>query len=189
MCITEQVIAFFKLFCYYFSDGQVVEIRLLPGSKNAICRISLPDMVSNAKKYEIAYLLSPSIPEEEVLTYTGKVTAAIEEAKGAIRRMEEPKRRKLAYHVKKQETAYFGWTTFSVAPEAIKTLEKKMKDVEGVLRHVIIHEEEMRTPIVTLREMRREPTGAKPPVPALPMEDVSLDLAALDKKLDEILGK
>ncbi len=147
-------------------------------------------MSSDAKNYEIAYLLSPSIPEEGVLTHAGKMTSVIEDAKGAIRHMEAPKRRKLSYHVKKHDTAYFGWTTFSVAPQAVKTIEKKMKDIGDVLRHVIVYEEETRVPIATLREIRREPAGAHPPALSVsPKEDVSLDLAALDKKLDEILGK
>lgn len=144
------------------------------------------------KNYELAYLLSPSLPEEEVLGYAGKLSGIVEEQKGAIRRVEAPKRRKLAYPIKKENTAYFGWTTFAVVPSAIAQIEKKVKESPQLLRHLITEEEiETRRPIM-LRPLRPLPAAGQPP-PVLRREaekpEEKLDLEALDKKLEEILGK
>lgn len=49
------------------------------------------------KNYEIAYLLSPSIPEEEVLTHAKKLSAIIEEQKGSVKHLQEPKKHKLHF--------------------------------------------------------------------------------------------
>ncbi len=153
-------------------------------------------MDTDAKNYELAYLLSPALPEEDVLGVAGKISALIEEQKGAIRRVEPPKKRRLAYPVKKERNAYFGWTTFASVPAAVAGLDKKTKEMPEVLRHLIVEEEiETRRPI--LRTFA--PGGGRPvpvagaPGPEVPREQEDqgekLDFEALDKKLEEILGK
>ncbi len=157
-------------------------------------------MDSEAKNYEVAYLLSPALTEAEVLAYTGKLSALIEEIGGTIRRVEQPRKLKLAYEVKKQENAYFGWTTFRLQPERIAEFEKRFKAYGETLRFLILEEQiEKRKPFIrsigartavgspTRTPMRgtREPTAH----PTLANEDKRLDLEALDKKLEEILGK
>jgi len=141
----------------------------------------------------LAYLLSSSLPEEEVSGYAGKLSGMIEDVKGAIRHMETPRRRKLAYPVKKEQSAYFGWTTFAIAPAAIGQIEKKVKEAPQLLRHIITEEEiETRRPF--LRPIAPRPAAAAGGAPrAIPREEEKseekLDLEALDKKLEEILGK
>lgn len=157
-------------------------------------------MDSEAKNYEIAYILSPTLGEAEVLGYIGKLSTLIEETGGAIRRVEQPRKLKLAYEIKKQENAYFGWTTFRLQCERIAEFEKKIKSHEEILRFLIVEEEiEKRKPFIRsvgartavgaaikgpAREIR-EPAAGRQTAP----EDKRLDLEALDKKLEEILGK
>ena len=144
-------------------------------------------MDSNPKTYELAYLLSPSIREEEILTHAAKITGVIEQAGGLVKHAETPRKRRLAYPVKKQTNAYFGWTIFSALPEAIKAIEKQIK-AESPLRSMLVEEEPMPEP-------RRMPVPGRRPAgvgrvmrtPEKPEE--KLDLEALDKKLEEILGK
>lgn len=156
-------------------------------------------MDSDAKNYEVAYLLSPTLTEAEVLAYTGKLSALIEELGGTIRRTEQPRKLKLAYEIKKQENAYFGWTTFRLQPERIAEFEKRFKGYGETLRYLVLEEQiEKRKPFIRsvgartavgspakgLSRGTREPIRA-----AAPQEDKRLDLEALDKKLEEILGK
>lgn len=150
-------------------------------------------MDSNPKNYELAYLLSPALPEGEALGYAGKLTGVIEDEKGVIRHIETPKKRRLAYSIKKEGTAYFGWTTFAIAPAAIGQIEKKVKEAPQLLRHLIVEEEiETRRPF--LRPITPRPMSGMSAAPrAIPREEEKpeekLDLEALDKKLEEILGK
>lgn len=153
-------------------------------------------MDSDAKNYELAYLLSPSLPEEDVLGVAGKISALIEGSSGAIRRVEPPKKRRLAYPVKKERLAYFGWTTFAAAPAMVAGLDKKTKEMTEVLRHLIVEEEiETRRPILrTFAPGAGRPApvaGASGPEVPREQEDQGekLDFEALDKKLEEILGK
>lgn len=148
-------------------------------------------MDSETKNYELAYLLSPALPEEKILEYAGKMSGAIEEEKGIIRHMETPRKRRLAYPIKKEASAYFGWTTFAMAPAAVAQIEKKVKETPQLLRHLIVEEEiETRRPM--LRPLSPRPVAGQPR-PIIPREaerpEEKLDLEALDKKLEEILGK
>lgn len=148
---------------------------------------------ADQKNYELAYILSSSIPEGEILVAAGKLSALIEEAKGIVKRVEAPKKRRLAYPIKKESNGYFGWTTFRMAPEGMATLEKKIKGEKNLLRHVIVEEEiETRQPFVRPMTPRRAPTMQKAATIQMSAEEApeeKLDLEALDKKLEEILGK
>ncbi len=145
------------------------------------------------KRYELAYILDSSISEEDVLTHVGKFTTLIENAGGVLNRSENPRRRQLAYPVRKQKTAYFGWITFSANPISLASLEKKLKTYEGLLRHCMVEEQEIKTPPRPLRQFSAHPPASPTPTPQNvlrePPPEEKLDLEALDKKLEEILGK
>lgn len=153
----------------------------------------VPLVDSDTKNYELAYLLSPAVSEEDVLGYASKLTGVIKDEKGTIRHIETPKKRRLEYPIKKEGAAYFGWTTFAIAPAAIGQIEKKVKETPHLLRHLIVEEEiETRRPF--LRPITPRPAGGMDATPrAIPREEEKpeekLDLEALDKRLEEILGK
>lgn len=149
-------------------------------------------MDSGSKNYELAYLLAPSMTEEAALAQAGKLSVMIEAEHAAIRHLETPKKRKLAYAIKKEKTAYFGWTTFAAAPDTIARSSKKIREMPEVLRHMITEEQiETRKPFI--RSFSPRPMSSMPAPKPIPREeqkpDEKLDLEALDKRLEEILGK
>lgn len=145
-------------------------------------------MDSGSKNYELAYLLSPSLSEAEVSAWIEKLAGLIQDTKGIIRHQEPIQKRKLSYKVKREQNAYLGWVTFSIAPELIKNLEKQVKALPNLLRHLLIYEVEIKEPlrIFTPRVSQPRPTHIPP---AQVPSDEKLDLEGLDKKLEEILGK
>lgn len=108
-----------------------------------------------------------------------------------IRKVEEPRKRTLSYPVKKQKSAYFGWTTFTMAQELVGVFEKKIKTEPNILRHLLTEEEIMKRQPFLLRTIPSRPQPIRPrAVPRAPEKtEEKLDLEALDKKLEEILGK
>ena len=149
-------------------------------------------MDSEQKSYELAYLLSPSIPEEEILTHANKLSMLIEQTKGIVKHAETPRKRKLSYPILKERNAYFGWVTFRLEPSSVAQLEKAVKS-EKLLRHLIVEEDEVE--IHPQRLLRTIPSKSAPaakeftPQPTGENPEEKLDLEALDKKLEEILGK
>ncbi len=147
-------------------------------------------MEQDPKNYEISYLLSPSLTEEELLTHTARISAFIEEQKGIIKHVQQPKRQKLAYAINKEHNAYFGWTAFRTNPDTIAGLEKKLKTESSILRYLIVEGEDRIKAPVFRTPIMRPGTHKSSPVPReAEKSEEKLDLEALDKKLDEILGK
>lgn len=151
-------------------------------------------METETKNYEIAYLISPTASEDEVFGIAGKLSGAVQEAHGTIKKIEEPKKIKLAYFIKKHLEAYFGWTIFAMHPDNLAVFEKKIKEEKRIIRFLLVlHDERVmhaRRQPVRLKEITRAPKEpmTKPSVPAPKEEKPAMDIAALDKKLEEILG-
>jgi len=149
-------------------------------------------MVSGPKKYEIAYILTPSLTNEEALIISGKLSTLVEEAQGTVRHREDPRKRRLAYHVKKQDYGYFGWITFDAAPDILSEIEKKLKTMKEVMRHLMVVGEEVPPqPLRTFTPRPESPKVSPRPVSpeSVPVTEKKLDLEELDKRLEEILGK
>lgn len=154
-------------------------------------------MDPEVKNYEIAYLISPNMPEDEMFGVAGKITGFIQDAHGLIGRIEEPRKRKLAYPIAKSGEAYFGSITFAIACERLPDLARRLREEPRIIRHLLV--EEVKRPAIEFRERtsrRREgrlpsPTleGVTAFTPAAPKEEDRTKIEELDKQLEEVLGK
>ncbi len=140
-------------------------------------------MDSESRQYEIAYLISPNISEEDVFGVAGKITTSLQDAKGLVSHIGEPKRRRLAYPIKKLSEAYFGWTRFSMSPENLADFEKKLKQEPAIIRYLVVIFEE------SLPERIFRPRPTYTPRPTTPLPEERMNIEELDKRLEEILGK
>lgn len=143
-------------------------------------------METEPKNYEIAYLISPQVAAEDAFGEAGKITGFIQDAKGFIGHIEEPKRKTLAYSIKKFREAYFGWTRFSIGSRELSELEKKLSREPNIIRFLIVHADETPPERYPLRHgaARKTQKSAVPPA-----EKERMDIGELDKRLEEILGK
>ena len=154
-------------------------------------------MESEAKKYEISYLVSADVAEDDVVRVAGIVTRLIEEVEGVVRNIHEPKKRRLSYPIAKSKFAYFGYTTFSANPSAVAEMTKKLKFEKEIMRALIVDEVEIPPRQVAFRaswqpqesgiQPRRE-TPKREEIPALSAEERVAAIQNIDKRLDEILG-
>lgn len=128
------------------------------------------------KEYELGYLI-----KDEAVTGAG---LELVRAAGADIRQEGPVNRiHLAYPVKKQTEAFFGFVQFAMEPEKAKQLENTLRMDGRILRSLLI------TP-PPVKEKRRigEPREAAPRTYE-PREPRVMPLSneALEKKIEEIL--
>ena len=145
-------------------------------------------METGPKNYEIAYLISPKTKDEDVFGEAGKITGFIQSAaSGLIGHITEPKQIRLAYPIKKSQDAYFGWTRFTMEPEAVADFEKKLKLEKTIMRYLIVkaEEEPVRTRIIRPRISLLMPKPQERPVAG----EEKVNMEELDKRLEEILGK
>lgn len=146
-------------------------------------------MDSETRNYEFSYLLPPSLSETEASSLAAKLSADIVESGGTVTRSEPPQKRKLAYAIKKETTAYFGWVAFCFIPEALGELKKRIAG-RHLLRSLFVLQDTAALAPVTHRAIPRTMRREEIRIPrAAEKTDEKLDLEALDKKLEEILGK
>jgi ribosomal protein S6 len=99
------------------------------------------------KVYEIGYLIVPSIPEEKVSGEINAIKDILAKHKAGIIADESATLRPLAYTMVKKigttnrrfDSAYFGWIKFEAAPVEVRLIEKEVKEVESILRLLLIN--------------------------------------------------
>jgi len=140
------------------------------------------------KTYEIAYLISSELSEEEARAFQGKITSLVKEEGGILDEARMPLRRKLAYPIKKQSQAYLAFFNFQLNPDALANLEKKLKEEDQILRYLIV----IKKPIKPMKERVRkfkaqsELTGVEENKAYIEKEK-KVDLEEIEEKLEEIL--
>jgi len=143
-------------------------------------------MEKEQRIYEIGYLLSPLVSEEKLDEEVSFLRKVIEDRGGMIISEERPKSHKLAYPIKKFETAFFGWIKFNAETEKIleikNSFEKPGAGEQKILRFIITKaiKERIFQPLKPRILKRR-----KPAVVSEIKEEAKIE--EIDKKLEELL--
>lgn len=154
----------------------------------------------NKKQYEINFILTPNLREEEINSFGEEIRKTIDDLGGVFKNQEKPEKRKLAYPIKKSEFGYYLAVKFLIDSDKLKELLSTLKHKEQVLRYMIVSAEEKAFPIrhertAEIRKSKIKPSAKKPKeldkeineqIEAPKEKETKLE--DIDKKLDEILG-
>ncbi len=144
-------------------------------------------MDSDTQLYELGYIVSPSLTEEEARDFHQKIKNETQGLGALIDEEGSIEKRRLSYPIKKVREAYFGHFKFMLIPEKLAELKNKIQ-FPHILRALFIKtkrppQREISTRPVKMSEpatiKRTEQTDSAPPV----------SVEEIDKKLEEILGK
>ncbi len=134
--------------------------------------------------YEIGFLVSGKLTQEDAETFATRLTSAIQEnTDGIINEGGRLKRRKLAYPVNGEANAYFGVVNFDAVGGGISTLREKLKLEQSLLRYLIVSVDPRK-----LTPLRPFPYPGKPverEEEKKPKEEIKMK--ELEKKLEEII--
>jgi len=89
-------------------------------------------------RYEIGFIVTPEVNEEEVKKIIESITSTITKAKGVIENLDEWGRKKLAFPIQKNLEGYYVFVQTEVDGSVIATLERRMKQMEKVLRFITL---------------------------------------------------
>ena len=143
------------------------------------------DTGKDNKKYEIGFLA-----EEE--GFKDKLIKLIGDFGGEIFDNGNMSRIRLAYPIKKETSALFGYFYFSCQPETIKKINDNLRLNSEILRYIIIAEPVIQQPIqLAPRKVKRvvlveKAAEIKPEIKKSKLQPI-LSNEALEKKLEEIL--
>ena len=133
------------------------------------------------KTYELTYLISSELADEQVRDLQNKSSALIKEEGGLPTGEASISRKRLAYPVKKQSQAYLAVASFQLLPEKLANLEKVLKADSQILRYIIL----IKRPVKEIKKGRMfiEPKIEKP------KKEKKVELKEIEKKLEEILAQ
>lgn len=90
------------------------------------------------KKYELMFIINPTVLEEGREAVIEKVTGVLTAAGAIIEKSEKWGERKLAYPIDKKKTGFYVLTTFEVDGTVLADVEAKLNITEEVLRYIIV---------------------------------------------------
>ena len=131
------------------------------------------------KKYELTYLISPDLSEEEAGEIQKKITFFIEQEKGILTQINFPVKKVLGQMIKKKNLVYLASINFELNPADIKNLEEIIKKETNVLRYIILIKKLTKRIIQSKRPLKEKPTFKK--------STEKVGLKEIEKKLEEIL--
>lgn len=159
------------------------------------------DMESGLSRiYEVGYLVSSTVKEEDVEKVVAQIRQEIEKNGGSFIAEGAPSMTRLAYEISTREAskrvdhdrAMFGWIKFEALIATAQALEESLKANRSLIRHIVFRtvREETRAHLKApqLREVRRTDTIKSTPKR---VEEVSAPVseADLDKALEDITAE
>ena len=151
------------------------------------------------KHYELTYLITPDLSEEELNSFQKIINGFIQEEGGVSTKSRMPLRKKLAYSIKKMGTAYLGILNFNLAPERLEEFEKKIRLQSQILRYLILTKKptlirETPPPLISFErpeEIRIEKAAKEKSFlkKSIKPKEEKVELKEIEKKLEEILGE
>ena len=126
------------------------------------------------KDYELTYLISPGIAEEEIKSLLEKISDFIKSQQGIIKRASEASKKNLGYQIKDSSEAFMVSIDFSLNPDKLKQLENSLKEEKRILRHIIVIKEKIKEVAQTIKPLENK-------------KEKKADLGDINEKIEEIL--
>ena len=122
-----------------------------------------------SRQYELVYVVSPEVGEDGVTDLHTQVETIVSDLGGRIEKTENWGRRRLAYEIGKHREGTYVVDLIEGPGELVKELDRKLKVLDSVLRHLVVRVDEdlrkadrARQRRQTRRQRRR---GSSAPVP------------------------
>ena len=93
------------------------------------------------RKYETIFILHPSLDEEAVKANIEKFKGVIENGGGKVENVDFWGKRKLAYEIAKVNEGFYTLINFEANTELPKELDRVFRITDGVIRHIVVKQE------------------------------------------------
>ena len=93
-------------------------------------------------KYELAVIVNAKIEDDARTAAVDKCKALIERFGGQITNVDEWGKKKLAYEIDKMNEGFYYFIQFDAEPTAPADIEKRVRIVDGVIRYLIVKQNE-----------------------------------------------
>jgi small subunit ribosomal protein S6 len=159
------------------------------------------------KIYELAFLVNPSLSEDELSNLINKAKNWVKEAGCEIIKEGATQKRKLGYSVKKFQSAFLVSLFIKGSPSTPEILNKKIAIENNILRHLFVNytqkeldQLEQTSKVIKIRKAPTLSSSTQTATPSTHTKEAELkekeeevmdkeSLKEIDKRLEEILSK
>jgi len=152
-------------------------------------------MEQKNNNYELSFWFSSQLEEKAIEQKFDNLLKQLEKSGASIIFSQSPQLKQLAYPIKKERNAYFGYIQFEFSKDSLVHLEEGLKLNNDLIRFMVLNmkpKEEQKAPRPAFRksafkekEEKEKPASVK--VTEGKKEEKVISLEELDKKLSEIL--
>ena len=152
---------------------------------------------SRSQIFEVGYLLSPAVAEEQVAAEVQAIKSLIEKYDGAVITEDFPRLRPLAYAMTKEsggkkqkfDKAYFGWIKFESPVLAVNLIKENLSKNDKLVRFMVVEtvrentlaaQKVFKTGTEIGKAPKEEGAAKAPEAPAISQEE-------LDKTIDNLV--
>jgi small subunit ribosomal protein S6 len=126
--------------------------------------------MSTTRQYELVYVLTPESSDEQVAELHTQIEQIVQRYNGTIDKSENWGRRKLAYEIGHHREGNYVVETITGSGELMKEIERRLRVLEAVIRHLVVRvDEELRVAERT-REARKSTQARRRTARGLPPE-------------------
>jgi small subunit ribosomal protein S6 len=138
--------------------------------------------------YELNLLINPLLEQTDAQATAEKFRQNIEKLNGQVKKLASLDKKKLAYPIKKQLSAYFVSLEFEMEPENVEKLQQELKLNNDILRFLLlVSEGANQLPPKPRTALRPKAVAAPASVGIKPEKAAKVKIEELDKKLEELL--
>jgi small subunit ribosomal protein S6 len=117
-------------------------------------------------KYELMYILSSAVSDNDVPTVVAEVDKYISQQGGTLLTQEMLGKKKLAYPIKKTRNGFYVVQTFNFEPRKLQEFDNKLRSIEAIIRYLVINVDEQERRQARDRQVRDALQANRKPMPA-----------------------
>jgi small subunit ribosomal protein S6 len=123
-----------------------------------------------ARKYELVYIVSPEATDEQVAELHTQVESVVQKMGGQLEKTENWGRRKMAYEIGRHKEGTYVLEVILGGGELMKELDRRLKVVDHVIRHLVVRVDEAQGVIERTRAKRTETSRRRRMARGLPAD-------------------
>ena len=122
------------------------------------------------RTYEVLFILNPQLPEQDATNLIADFRGIAETSGATLANQEAWGRRRLAYPIEKMQEGIYHLFVFQTEGEVLNELDRKMKNSDQVLRHMIVRTDQdlKRAEKLAKRNPKKERVRPQPAAAAAP---------------------
>ncbi len=96
--------------------------------------------------YEALFILKTTGSEQDTAKTASQAETLVKKFDGAIEHSQSMGRRRLAFRIGRQTEGFYHVVRFAAPPERVRELERQLRLQEGILRFMVVSQDETRAP-------------------------------------------